>query len=95
MLKKETRAATQELKNTPCTQYVAAEPTFLRGAASAFDLDGSLAQFNVYPLRDAPRHVDVWTIRRDKLKVRQDRATAHTKRVARQRPTSLGLLKSS
>lgn len=67
------------------TQSVAAEPTFARGAASAFDLTGSSAQFNVYPLGAAPFRSDQKSLRSDRRKVRGYVLRARAKRVAAQR----------
>jgi hypothetical protein len=74
---------------TSYTQYVAAEPTFLRGAASAFDLSGSTAQVNVYPLSDG-RKDDIRLRRLDRAMIRGDLLRARSKRLARDRQLAPG-----
>ena len=66
------------------TQLIAAEPSFARGAASVFDLGGSLAEFNVYPLEDAPLAADRITLRADRRKMGAYFRRASARRMARE-----------
>lgn len=73
------------------TQTVTAEPTFARGAASAFDPTASIAESNVYPFGPAPIRSDRRILRSDRRKVRGYLLRARAKRAAAQREGAGGV----